>query len=145
MLDLCPALRRAFFVFHSWGGAPNPPYFFSLQKRPCGPHLAGRTLQAAPCGSLLQKASTPNCRPQDKFIFIRAFYNVFSGVAPQTRLTFFIAKKTLRAAFAKRLAPRAAVRRTNLFLYGHFTTFFSGVAPLTCLTFFHCKKSKQKS
>ena len=58
------------FCFYSWGGAPNPPYFFHCKKDP-----AGRTLQAAPCG--------PPC---------------------------------------KKLAPRAAVRRTNLFLSGHFTT-----------------------
>ena len=58
------------------------------------------------------------------------------GAAPQTRLTFFITEKdpagrTLQAApcrphpaggLCKKLAPRAAVRRTNLFLYGHFIT-----------------------
>ena len=89
MLDLCPAPRRAFFVFHSWGGVPNPPYFFSLQKKtlraaPCRPHLAGR----------LQKASPPSCRPQDKFIFIRAFYNLsFLGRRPKPALLFLIAEK----------------------------------------------------
>ena len=134
MSDLCPTYNVGhFFVFHSWGGGPNPPYFFHYRERPCGPHLAGRTLQAAPCGRPLQKASTPNCRPQDKFIFIRAFYNLFSGVAPQTRLTFFIAKKVSKKASppsfyswsctpnlpfffslqkkkAKRLAPREAIK-----------------------------------
>ena len=71
------------------------------------------------------------------------------GRHPKPALLFFIAKKTLRAApcrphpaggLCKKLAPRAAVRRTNLFLSGHFTTFFSGVAPLTRLTFFIAKK-----
>ena len=81
------------------------------------------------------------------------------GVAPLTRLTFFIAEKdpagrTLQAApcgrhpagrLCKKLAPRVAVRRTNLFLSGHFTTFLSGVAPLTRLTFFIAKKVSKKA
>ena len=38
----------------SWGGAPNPPFFFSLQKK---------------------KAKRLAPREAIKFIFIRAFYN----------------------------------------------------------------------
>ena len=63
--------------------------FFIAEKDP-----AGRTLQAAPCGRPLQKASTPSCRPQDKFIFIRAFYNLsFLGRRPKPALLFLIAEK----------------------------------------------------
>ena len=55
---------------------------------------AGRTLQAAPCGRPLQKASTPNCRPQDKPILSRAFYNLsFLGLHPKPSLLFLIAEK----------------------------------------------------
>ena len=77
-----------------WGCTPNPPYFFHCRKRPCGPHLAGRTLQAAG-----KKASTPSCRPQDNFICIRAFYNLFyQGLYPLPALLFFIAKKVSKKA-----------------------------------------------
>ena len=63
------------------GCTPNPPFFFSLQKK---------TLRAAPC----KKASSPNRRPQDKFIFIRAFYNLsFLGRRPKPALLFLIAEK----------------------------------------------------
>ena len=63
--------------------------FFITEKDP-----AGRTLQAAPCGAPLQKASTPSRRPQDKFIFIRAFYNLFiRGCAPYPPY-FFHCKKS---------------------------------------------------
>ena len=36
-------MRREFYR----SGTPKPALLFSLQKRPCGPHLAGRTLRAA--------------------------------------------------------------------------------------------------
>ena len=72
------------------GAAPQTRLtFFIAEKDP-----AGRTLQAAPCGRPLQKASTPSCRPQDKFIFIRAFYNLsFLGRRPKPALLFLIAEK----------------------------------------------------
>ena len=76
------------------GRRPKPSLLFLIAEK----DPAGRTLQAAPCGPPCKKASTPS--------------------------------RTLRAA----------VRRTNLFLSGHFTTFLSGVAPLTRLTFFIAKK-----
>ncbi|MDY6128861.1 MAG: hypothetical protein SPH98_02705, partial [Elusimicrobiaceae bacterium] len=42
----------------------------------------------------IKKASTPSCRPQDKFIFIRAFYNLsFLGRRPKPALLFLIAEK----------------------------------------------------
>ena len=60
-----------------------------MQKRPCGPHLAGRTLRAA-----LQKASPLRRRPQDKPILSRAFYNrLFLGRRPKPALLFLIAEK----------------------------------------------------
>ena len=69
--------------------ARRPRAFLCSAKSP-----AGRTLQAAPCGRPLQKASTPSCRPQDKFIFIRAFYNLFyQGLHPLPALLFLIAEK----------------------------------------------------
>ena len=93
---------------------------------PCRPHPAGH-------------------RPQDKPILSRAFYNLFyQGLHPKPALLFLIAKKTLRAAFAKKLAPGAAVRRTNLFLYGHFTTFFIRGCTPNPPYFFHCKKVSKK-
>ena len=59
------------------------------------------------------------------------------------------ASRTLQAAPCgppcKKLAPRAAVRRTNLFLSGHFTTVHSwGGAPNPALLF-SLQKSKQKA
>ena len=69
---------------------PKPALLFSLQKRPCGPHLAGR--------------------------------------------------------LAKRLAPGAAVRRTNLFLYGHFTTLLLlGRSPKPSLLFLIAEKEGKKA
>ena len=120
MLDLCPAPRRAFFVFHSWGGVPNLPYFFHCKKDP-----AGRTLQAAPCGRPLQKASTPS----------------FYSWSCTPNLPFFFSSQKKKA---KRLAPRAAVRRTNLFLSGHFTTFHSWGGALNPPFFFSLQKKKAK-
>ena len=66
--------------------------------------IAKKTLRAAPCrphpgGGLCKKASTPGRRPQDKFIFIRAFYNLFyQGLHPLPALLFFIAKKVSKKA-----------------------------------------------
>ena len=52
-----------------------------------------------------------------------------------------LAGHPLRAAFAKRIAPRIAVRRTNLFLSGRFITLLLlGLHPKPALLFFHCKK-----
>ena len=68
------------------GCAPNPPFFFSLQKK---------TLRAAPC----KKASPLGCRPQDKFIFIRAFYNLsFLGRRPKPALLFSLQKSKQKAS-----------------------------------------------
>ena len=46
----------------------------------------------------------------------------FMGLRPKPALLFLIAEKDPAGRLAKKLAPRAAVRRTNLFLSGRFTT-----------------------
>ena len=71
---------RANHSFLSGAAPQTRPSFFHCRKRPCGP----------PC----KKASTPSRRPQDKFIFIRAFYNLsFLGLHPKPSLLFLIAEK----------------------------------------------------
>ena len=68
------------------GVAPQTRLTFFIDKK---------TLRATPC----KKASTPSRRPQDKFIFIRAFYNLsFLGRRPKPALLFFIAKKVSKKA-----------------------------------------------
>ena len=57
-----------------------------------------------PAGRTLQKVSTPNCRPQDKFIFIRAFYNLsFLGLHPKPALLFSLQKRPCGPHLAGRL------------------------------------------
>ena len=94
-----------FTYFHSWGGAPNLPFFFSLQKKkakrlapwePIKPILSRAfynlsflglhpkpallfSLQKRPCGRPLQKASTPRL--------------LLLGRRPKPALLFLIAEK----------------------------------------------------
>ena len=70
----------------------------------------------------------------------RAFF-VFHSWACSPYLPYFFSSQKKKA---KRLAPRAAVRRTNLFLSGRFTTFFQGLHPKPALLF-SLQKSKQKA
>ena len=98
------AKRLAPRGFYSWGGAPNPPYFFHCKK--------------------VSKKLAP--REAIKFIFIRAFYNLFyQGLHPLPALLFLIAEKDP----AGRTLQKASTR-----------VFTLGVAPQTRLTFFITKK-----
>ncbi|WP_428053242.1 hypothetical protein, partial [Candidatus Avelusimicrobium faecicola] len=93
-------------------------------------------------------------KPRARRGFLWSGHIILSGVAPPNPPFFFsLQKKTLRAApcrphpaggLCKKLAPRAAVRRTNLFLSGHFTTFFQELHPLPALLFFIAKKVSKK-
>ena len=101
--------------------------------------IAKKTLRAAPCrphpgGGLCKKASTPGRRPQDKFIFIRAFYNLFyQGLHPLPALLFYIAKKVSKIA-----SPLGTYK--TYFEPGVLQPFTLGAAPQTRLTFFIAKK-----
>ena len=75
------------------------------------------------------------------------------GGTPNLPYFFSLQKKTLRAApcrphpaggLCKKLAPCAAVRRTNLFWAGHFTTAHSWGGAPNPPYFFHCKKVSKK-
>ena len=125
MLDLCPAPRRAFFLCFILGAASQTRLTFShCRKRPCGP--------------LLQKASTPNCRPQDKFIFIRAFYNLsLLGRRPKPALLFLIAEKEGKKA--------STPGSHKIYFYpGILQPFFQGLHPLPAFLFFIAKKVSKK-
>ena len=85
----------------------------ALQAAPCGPHFASRTLQAA-CKKLAPELLLLGLHPKPALLFLIAekegkkasplgtYKTYFEpgvlqpftlGAAPQTRLTFFIAKK----------------------------------------------------
>ncbi|MCI7535624.1 hypothetical protein [Candidatus Avelusimicrobium faecicola] len=137
--------------FFSWGGAPNPPYFFSLQKK---------ALRAAPCKKLAPQAAPCGPPSAGQIYFYPGILQPFIlGAAPLTRLTFFHCKKrpcgphlagrTLRAAFAKRLASRAAPcgppsAGQTYFEPGVLQPFYQGLRPLPALLF-SLQKSKQKA
>ena len=107
--------------------APRRAFFcVSFLGRHPKPALLFLIAEKDPAGGLCKKASTPS----------------FYSWSCTPNLPFFFSSQKKKA---KRLAPRAAVRRTNLFLSGHFTTFFQGLHPLPALLFFIAKKVSKKA
>ena len=61
-----------FYLFSFLGLRPKPALLFSLQKRPCGPHLAGRTLRAAFAKSQHPERLLLGLHPKPSLLFLIA-------------------------------------------------------------------------
>ena len=124
------------------GRRPKPALLFLIAEK----DPAGRTLQAAPCGRPLQKASTPSRRPQDKPILSRAFYNLFiRGCAPYPPY-FFHCKKDPAGRFCKKAStPSRRPQDKFIFIRAFYNLSFLGRRPKPALLFLIAEKEGKKA